>query len=248
MKTIPNPFIPDQGTWLTTADGQPLASVLSANPEPQHPGCVCVHVLPHHQDGDLLLTQGTGAWRVQDRQTGLCFCVQALSCSSTGLGYEVIVSFLGEPTAEPDQRDDDYLVMPGHPPVRLHQVLIADGRCASGPHLRCEIDSDLFSLLPMELDAVRRLACGNAATADGGGPSYGDPSPRDAVHRWRFCNVYPETSGRPHAAQASVVRLRQREILDCQFHIAMRDTPGDAGTNVCIGHVVGQASWPKRDA
>ncbi|MEM6393669.1 MAG: hypothetical protein AAF797_12915 [Planctomycetota bacterium] len=242
-------YLPDQGTWLTNADGQPLASVLSANPDPDHPGCVSVHVLPHREDGDLLLTQGTGAWRVLDRQTDLCFCIQALSCASTGLGYEIMVSSLGEPTAEPNTQDDDYLVIQGHDPIPLREVLIADGRCASGLHIRCEFHTEHFSDLPFEVVGATRCRCGkhaeHAGELQGSLPQYIQPASCEHVHRWQFCNLRcaaPQT-GEQHAA---IVRLRQRLILNCEFHIAMLDAPGDAETAVCIGHVISEQQWHKR--
>ncbi|MEM1210794.1 MAG: hypothetical protein AAGI68_00705 [Planctomycetota bacterium] len=241
-------FIPDQGTWLTNAEGQPLASVLSANPDPDHPGCVCVHVLPHREDGDLLLRCGTGAWRVEDRQTDMCFCIQALSCASTGLGYQVMVSSLGEPTAEPTDEDDDYLVVEDHDPISLSEVLIADGRCASGLHLRCEFKAEHFGTLPFRVTASEQCRCahGNpyACASDETEGQSGE-----AIHRWRFCNLMSTGScaaGSPN--RASIVRLRQRVILDCEFHIAMIETPGEPSTAVCIGHVLSQQRWHKRDA
>lgn len=250
LETRTMTYLPDQGTWLTNADGQPLASVLSANPDPDRPGCVSVHVLPHREDSDLLLTQGTGAWRVLDRQTDLCFCIQALSCASTGLGYEIMVSSLGEPTAEPDPRDDDYLVIDGHDPIPLDEVLIADGRCAGGLHIRCEFDTEHFADLPFEVAGAPRCQCGQHAEAAGefrgSLPQFADLTPCDHVHRWQFCNLRTVTPT-PGEHHATLVRLRQRVILNCQFHIAMLDTPGNAETTVCIGHVIAQQQWHKRE-
>lgn len=242
-------FIPDHGTWLTTSDGQPLASVLSASPDPDRPGCVCVNVLPYHQDGDQRLTQGTGAWRVQDRQTDLCCCIQALSCASTGLGYEIMVSSLGEPTAEPDPHDDDYLVMEGHDPIPLRQVLVAENGCAGGPYLRCEFDAEHFARLPFRVEAPKCCSCGQqpkpAGDLESGPDFYFCPPSGDSIHRWRFSNL--QSAGRlPGEHHASLVRLRQRVILNCEFQVAMPHTPGDAETTVCIGQIISQQQWHKR--
>lgn len=235
MKTEPS-NITAGGVWLTDASGNKIGAVQQAQPDPMHAGCVDVHLSAQNP---VLLSQGSGDWRVRDERIGTSYCVQALYAAPGQEGYYLRVSTLGEPTLLQEEYDEDYLLVEGQAPVRLKELLIADGQCAQGLHIRCELTEE--DLRSVRLDFTQPSRCSCAKNNAG---ALGSAEGADAAHRWQFsdvahrCEIQDET--RP-VTNIDIIRLKQRKTFHCRFHIGLPES--ECGNAVLIGHITSSESW-----
>lgn len=221
------------GIWLTSGNTC-YAFVRHIEPDESNTGCMGLHVGSKVPE-DLIAS--SGLLQVHDLDNGMVNCVQALRCEENPCGFKLLVSPLGQPVDEADSgEDDDYLVIDSYDPAPAMETLITDSGCPRGPHLRCEIPANRWGKLPVLHYVPRTCDCGQSLAS---GHRNGKTNQWD--HHWPFTRLCPKQARNEKSVKAKLVRLRQRQILNVDLHVAMQ------GSKTCpavaIGHLVSSEKW-----
>ncbi|MEM8739728.1 MAG: hypothetical protein AAGG38_14795 [Planctomycetota bacterium] len=212
-----------------------LASVRHVEPDEVHPGCVHLQVWTENPDA---LLEGTGSMQVHDTNQDAIYLVQALRCRATDQGYELMVTTLGECRGGQGEGSvEDYLVVEGCDPVLIQQLAIADAACTRGPHVRCEIEAEAWSSLPVRSQTPRACVCGGPV-----GSRKRDKASEGLEHRWSFLEIRPRAEFPLRSGiVAEIVRLGSRATHRVNLHLAL---PGDPSRPVVsIGHIIATEHW-----
>jgi hypothetical protein len=175
------------------------------------------------------ILESSGRLDVVDRINRVVYSAQAISCDGSDPDrLRWLATPIGaiEVDHDPD-REEDYLVVSGHPPLRLKGLTVGWTQCAKGHHVRVEVEAHGWCGLPIRHRPDHRCRCVRNPDRRRGD---------NAEQRvWPVVPIAIAPTQDNQRPTVSVVRLQQRRTLRLCLDLAMVE----ADSAVTIGHLLG---------
>jgi len=170
-----------------------------------------------------------GLLSVEEIETSERFCGQLVQAGYDHGRLVLTCMALGRPVGEqPNEFDDDVLVLPCGEIIKIDQWTLAESSCQRGGHFRILCDTEPWEDLPYAL--AQGTGCEDKNCRQCGG--------QRTAYQFSLMRSYPG-SIRDRAPRAEVVRLRSRErfVVDLECGSIMNDQL------LILGHVPAQRPW-----